>query len=66
MKPNIPVTKYTNQHLSNYNTNNFHVINSVDPRGVTGFASGAPTTFKSSLEQGLDVADRKQDVTVYV
>ena len=66
LKPDIPVTKYANQYLSNYNTNNFHVINCVDPRGVTGFASGTPTTFESSLEKRLDVADREEYVTMYM
>ena len=63
LKLNIPVTKYANQHLSNYYANNFHVVNSGNPSLVTGFAAGAPTTFEHCLEQRLDVADREEDVT---
>ena len=37
MKINSPVTKDTDQHLSNYDPDDLHVINRVNPDGVTGF-----------------------------
>lgn len=49
MKPDVPVTKNTNQHLSNYYPDDFHVVNSGDPSQVTDFA-----TFPAACESRLE------------
>ena len=62
LKPNVPVTKYAYQYLSNYYANDFHVVDSGNPSLVAFFISG-PTISENRLEQRLDVADREEDVT---
>lgn len=64
-KPNLPITEHTDQHLSNNYTNDFHVVNSLNPNLVTCFVFG-PALDKDGLKHGFDVADREKDVTVHM
>ena len=63
MTINVPVTKDTHQHLSNYDADDFHIINRINPDGITGFGV-FPALDEDCLEQRLDVTDREEDVTV--
>ena len=64
-KPNLPVTEHTDQHLSNNYTNDFHVVNGVNPNLVTYFIFG-PATCEDGLKQRFDVADREKNVSVHM
>ena len=59
----LPITKNPDQDLSNDYTNNLHVVNSLDPCGVTYFGR-FPASCEHSLEHGFDVADGEEDVTI--
>lgn len=55
-KPNLPITEHTNQHLSDNNTNDFHVVNSFNPNLVAYFIC-APATLEDGLEHRFDIAN---------
>ena len=62
-KASIPITKNPDQDLSDNYTDNLHVVNRINPYGVTYFGI-FPATCKHSLEHGFDIADREENVTI--
>ena len=59
---NIPVTEDTNENLTNDDTNDFEVLDGVDPLNVTCFI-GLPAIRECCLEERCNVADGEEHIT---
>lgn len=58
----LPVTKNSDENLTNNNTDNLQVFNGVDPLRVANLVV-LPTRLEGGLEEWLDVSDRKKHIT---
>jgi hypothetical protein len=58
----LPVTKNTDEKLTNDDTSDLHVVDSSDPVGRADFLL-VPALRERFLEQRADVGDREQNVT---
>ena len=58
----LPVTQDTDQDLTDNDTDNFHIVNGLNPSLIANLV-GFPTSRKGGLEEGFDVADGEEHVT---
>lgn len=59
----LRITEITNEHLTNHDTDDLHVVDSGDPVLVASNAA-LPAILEGDIEQTADVTDGEEDVTI--